>query len=174
MQIKTIQPADYDAVDQLVHAAFSQTEHGYDGEVELIHALRQDPAYQAYLEVVAFDPLQRPIGVGLLSPITIGDSPITGLALAPLAVDPAHQKQGVGRRIIQKLEQRARISGGAYISVLGWPDYYGQFGYRPASAFNVQAPWDDVPEDYYLLKPLTPSGLEGIHGTVGYLPAFQN
>lgn len=173
MQIKTIQPADFTAVDQLVHAAFEGTEHGYDGEVELIHAIRQDPAYQASLEVVAHDGGQ-PVGYGLLSPISVSDgtTTTTGVALGPLAVAPAHQRQGVGKRLIAKLEQRARISGAGYISILGWPDYYRQFGYRPASEFNVTAPFD-VPVDAYLIKGLTPAGLKAVHGTVHYLPAFN-
>ncbi|RRK10006.1 N-acetyltransferase [Lactiplantibacillus garii] len=174
MQIKTIQPADFEAVDQLIKAAFTETEHGYDGEVELVHAIRQDPAYQSYLEVVAFDGLMRPVGMGLLSPITISDgtTTTTGLALAPLAVAPAHQKEGVGRRILQKLEQRARISGATYISILGWPDYYTKFGYRPADQFDIQAPFD-VPSDAYMIKSLAPNGLDGIHGTVSYSQAFN-
>ncbi len=173
MQIKTIQPADYDAVDKLVKDAFTQTEHGYDGEVELIHALREDPAYQAYLEVVAFDRQQQPVGLGVLSPITISDGTktTTGLALAPLAVAPAHQKEGIGRRLTQKLEQRARISGATYVSILGWPDYYSKFGYRPASQFDIQAGFD-VPDDAYMIKSLAPNGLDGVHGTVHYSKAF--
>ena len=174
MLLKTIQPTDYPAIDTLIKDAFTQTDHGYDGEVELVHAIREDPLYQSYLEVVAFDH-EQPVGVGLLSPITVSDgtTTTTGLALAPLAVAPAHQKQGVGKRLMQKLEQRARVSGAAFISILGWPDYYGQFGYRLASDFDIQAPFD-VPSENYLIKGLTPTSLDGVHGTVQYLAAFAD
>lgn len=172
MILKTIQPSDYPAVDDLVKTAFTQTDHGYDGEVELMHSIRQDPAYQAYLEVVAHNQ-GRPVGVGLLSPITVSDGTTTtsGVALAPLAVAPADQKSGVGKRLMLKLEQRARISGASFISILGWPDYYTQFGYQPASQFGIQAPMT-VPDDAYMVKSLLPKGLDGVHGTVHYLDAF--
>lgn len=172
MILKTVQPADYAAIDQFVKDAFTKTDHGYDGEVDLIHAIRQDPAYQPYLEVVAHDHLQ-PVGMGLLSPITVSNdtTTATGLALAPLAVAPAFQNQGVGRRLIEKLEQRARISGAAFVSILGWPAYYSQFDYQPAANFDIQAPFA-VDSDAYLVKAPTPDGLKTIHGTIGYLDAF--
>lgn len=173
MQITTIQPRQYAAVDQLLKAAFSATDHGYDGEAELVAAIRQDPSYQAYLEVVAVEN-EQVVGTGLLSDITISNDTTTtsGVALAPLAVLPDHQKRGIGKKILTKLEQRARIAGYAYISVLGWPDYYSQFSYRPADQFDIQAPFD-VPSDSYLIKPLTPTSLSGVTGTVQYLPAFN-
>lgn len=173
MIIKTVQPADFDSIDQFVTAAFTQTDHGYDGEAELIRALRKDPAYQPYLEVVAHDHAQ-PVGMGLLSTITVSDGATNtiGLALAPLAVAPAFQGQGIGRKLIAKLEQRARISGSTFISITGWPDYYTKFGYQPASKFDIHAPFE-VPDDAFLIKPLAPNGLDGIHGTVQYPAAFN-
>lgn len=172
--IRTIQPNDFKKVDTLLHDAFTNTPHGYDGESELVTRIREDPTYDCDLEVVAVDDDDQIIGPGLLSQIIIENADhlkTIGLALAPLAVDPTYQRQGIGQQIIKELEKRAIAHGFSFISILGWPDYYQQFGYRPASKFNITASFD-VPDDAYLIKALTQDDLDNISGTIHYLPAF--
>jgi putative acetyltransferase len=50
--------------------------------------------------------------------------------LAPLAVTPALQKQGIGSRLIQTGFEKLKKAGIAHIFVLGDPAYYGRFGFR--------------------------------------------
>lgn len=49
--------------------------------------------------------------------------------LGPLAVLPAHQKQGVGSALVAAGHDRLRAAGTAHVVVLGDPRYYGRFGF---------------------------------------------
>ncbi|MCP8857014.1 GNAT family N-acetyltransferase [Latilactobacillus fuchuensis] len=168
MLIRTIEPQDTLNVTALIQTAFTASEHGYGGEVGLVNELRKDATYQATLEVVAVDQ-QTIMGHGLLSEIQIGEH--RGLALAPLAVLPTQQRQGIGGQIIQALETRAQQAGYRLISILGDPQYYSRFGYEPANDYQITAPFE-VPADAYLIKALVPDGLNAVHGMVSYRPAF--
>ncbi len=65
------------------------------------------------------------------------------LALAPLAVLPERQGQGVGRALME--EGLRRVS--APVLVLGDPAYYGRFGFEPAAPRGITNPWRiDGPE----------------------------
>lgn len=174
MKVETIEIEDHSAVEQLLRRAFTETPHGYDGEAELVTALRQDPKYNAKAELVAKDDNGQIIGQVLVTPIIV-DGPQSdshGAALAPLAVDPKWQHKGVGKALMQAIEQTAKDLGIHFIIVMGWSDYYAKFGYVPASHFNIRAPYD-VPDENFMAKAVTPHGLENINGTVRYLDAFD-
>lgn len=168
MQLRTAKPEDDGAIDALICIAFAGTDHGYDGEAELVTALQQDATFNPELAVVAIQD-EQVIGYGLLTEVTVASQ--VGLCLAPLAVAPKHQKQGVGGQLIAALEQRAVAAGYGFISILGWPAYYTRFGYVPASQYDVQAPML-VPDEAFMIKAVTPGGLTGVRGTLQYLPAF--
>ncbi len=173
MLIRTIRQEDYSAVDDLLRSAFSKTTDGYHNEAELVNKIRLDPSYHKKLEVVADDDNQI-VGHGLLSEIVIINSSdsFPGLCLAPLAVQPAFQKSGIGTAIINELESRAINQGYQFISVLGWPEYYPKFGYQKASDYGIKAPFP-APDETYMIKELVPNGLRGVNGTVKYLKAFN-
>ncbi|KRN27984.1 GNAT family acetyltransferase [Lactobacillus selangorensis] len=168
--IRTYQTTDAAAVEQLLRAAFSATPHGYGNEAELVTKIRQDSHYQAQFEVVATTDAGQIVGMGLLSPIKVGS--VVGQCLAPLAVLPAFQKEGLGTALLTELEKRAAAAQVPFISILGWPDYYARFGYVPASRFDITAPYD-VPDAAFRVKALRPDGLHGVHGVVQYLRAFD-
>lgn len=174
MLIRTIRQEDYSAVDDLLRTTFSKTANGYRNEVALVGKIRADPTYQKKLEVVA-DNHNQIVGHGLLSQIhVIGPTTSSlGLCLAPLAVQPAFQKSGIGTAIINELESRAINLGYKFISVLGWPDYYPRFGYHLASKAGIKPPFP-VPDETYMVKELVPDGLKGVTGTVTYLDAFNH
>lgn len=174
MNIEAIKSPDYPAVEQLLRRAFTNTPHGYDGEAELVAALRQDPKYNPATELVAKDEHNNVIGQVLVTPIIVDgpQSDIHGAALAPLAVDPAWQRKGLGKELMAAIERAARDQGIHFIVVMGWETYYPKFGYQPASQFHIRAPFD-VPDANYLAKALVPGGLENINGTVRYLDAFD-
>lgn len=78
------------------------------------------------------------------------------VALAPLAVHPAHQRRGIGKALVEEAHRRLRAAGEGLSIVLGDPAYYGRFGYSheraagfdseyqcealQALAWNAQAP----------------------------------
>ena len=175
MKIRSIQPTDYPAVAQLVREAFQQSEHGYQREVAIVTNIRQEPSYHPELEVVALDEQNDELlGHGLLSEVAIVNETMsfTGLVLAPLAVAPTAQNQGVGGQLLKELEKRAKELDYPFISILGHPDYYPRFGYVPASRFQIEAPFP-VPDEAFLIKEITPGGLAGVSGMVHYSKAFE-
>ena len=80
------------------------------------------------------------------------------LALAPVAVLPAYQKQGIGGKLIVEGHRIARELGHNVIILVGHPDYYPRFGYSPAGKCNIQAPFE-VPDDAFMVLELREGGL---------------
>jgi putative acetyltransferase len=60
------------------------------------------------------------------------------VALAPLAVDPAFQKMGIGAALVAEAHRYLTAAGEKLAIVLGDPAYYGRFGYRrrPAEGYS--------------------------------------
>lgn len=175
MKIRSIEATDYSKVAQLVKEAFQESEHGYQGEAELVAKIRQESGYRPELELVVLSSKSGELlGHGLLSEAAIvkGTKSFVGLVLAPLAVAPVAQNQGVASQLIQELERRARKLDYPFISILGHPAYYARFGYVPASQFQVQAPFP-VPEEAFLMKELLPKSLVGVSGVLRYSKAFE-
>lgn len=89
------------------------------------------------------------VGHILFTRVWIGntnDSPLASI-LSPLAVAGKYQRKGIGGQLIQAglgiLRQRAV----AAVFVYGDPDYYWKFGFVPARAVDMNAPYP-LPEPY--------------------------
>lgn len=173
LMIREIQVSDYQAIRQLIKEAFSATDHGYGNEAELVEKIRQSPGYLTRLELVAIKDAEL-VGHGLLSEVKIINEGFsaTGLVLAPLAIKPVFQRQGLGKSLMWELEKQARLLDYPFISILGHADYYPKFGYQPASKFQVQAPFE-VADESFMIKPLFEDALAEIYGTVKYSDAFE-
>lgn len=170
MLLKTITKSDYQEVDRVIREAFSKSDYGYGGEAELVEKIRLEKHYDVTLEIIAIEDDQI-VGHGLLSQVTVSSK--QGLALAPLCVHPEHQGHTIGGQLLIELEARARQLDYPFISILGSPSYYSRFGYLPASQFNISPPFD-VPEEAFMIKALTPNGLNGLSGTLIYSKAFED
>lgn len=64
--------------------------------------------------------------------------------LAPLAVSPQFQKQGIGSALTRAGLARMKGEGVTRVQVLGDPAYYGRFGFAPDD--SVKPPYDLPPE----------------------------
>ena len=172
MLIEPVMPTEYPATQEVVRRAFLGADHTDGDEYQLIARLRAESEYHPEFDVVAKLSDGTIVGHAMLSPIVIGtEQHSRALALAPLAVAPQYQRQGIGGQRMRYLEKAAAASGWTAISVLGDPNYYGRFGYVPASEFGVHASFA-VPAEYYMLKELEPGALAGVRGTVQYQQAF--
>lgn len=173
MKIRTIKTEDHEKIDILIREAFTDTENGYGNESELVNKIRKSNEYVYDLEVVAAvgDEI---VGHGLLSEVKIVNeqNSYVGLVLAPLTTGTIYQGIGVGRKIIENLEERATKMNYQFISVLGHPDYYPRFGYVPASNYDIMAPFD-VPDEAFMIKPLFENALDNVNGTIKYSSAFN-
>lgn len=155
--------ADFDAVYTLIKAAFATAQHSDGTEQDLVVKLRQSSAFIPELSLIAEADGQI-VGHILLTKISIGDSSGNiALALAPLAVAPDYQRQGIGGQLIQTAHTIAKALGYHYSVLLGEPDYYQRFGYVPADNFGIIAPFD-APAGYYMAYALqnNPNTVQGI------------
>jgi putative acetyltransferase len=155
---------DIPSIRAVVHAAF-----GSAGEADLVEGLRRSGALTlSAVAVVA----SRVIGHVAFSPVTIG-GPHLALALAPVAVAPDCQRQGIGSALIRwSLEECQRLGHGVVI-VVGEPAYYPRFGFTPASPFGIQCPFPVPPEAFMVLE-LSPGAASGCRGMVRYRPEFES
>ncbi|HMA15635.1 MAG: GNAT family N-acetyltransferase [Bacteroidota bacterium] len=64
--------------------------------------------------------------------------------LAPLAVTPGRQRQGIGSALVREGLRRLEAGGTAQVHVLGDPAYYGRFGFTADE--DVAPPYPLPPE----------------------------
>lgn len=167
MDIRQEQPADYAAVYGVVKAAFAAAEHSDGDEQDLVVSLRSSPFFIPELSLVAgID--GKIVGHILFTKAVVGGH--TELALAPLSVLPAYQRQGIGRALMAEGHRVAKSLGYDYSIVLGHPGYYPKAGYRPASLYGIKAPFEVPNENFMALKLNPAAGL--LDGTVEYDRAF--
>ena len=164
IEIREETVADWGGIRQVVHSAF-----GRPGEAGLLAALRRTNT----LTFSAVAELDRRIVAHVgYSPITIGDQH-AALALAPLAVTPEYQRQGVGTALVRWSLEKCRLLGHRVVIVLGSPAYYARFGFAEASRFAIQCPFSAPPEDFMVLE-LSPGAAAECRGLVRYRPEFSS
>lgn len=173
LSFETIQPTDFDQIDQLVADAFAPVPQSQGQEVGFLHQLRTTFDYQPTFEMVAKPSIDQVVGHGILTPVTVRGTQHTTtiLALAPLAVKPTWQGNGVGSQLLSELEVRARLAGYPAVSVVGDPNYYGQRGYVMAEEFSIHNP-RLVPMGNHLIKPLNAGALAHVGGMLEYPAPF--
>jgi putative acetyltransferase len=90
------------------------------------------------------------------------NAPIRTLALAPVAVHPDFQRQGIGSALIRKGLERAYRDSWEAVFVLGDPGYYSRFGFSADAAEGYVAPYSGA---HFMMLPLG----QGNTSTVGHL-----
>ena len=158
---------DHAAVYQLVKEAFASAEHCDGNEQDLVSALRASSAFIPELSLVAVADGSI-VGHILFTKVLVGEH--IALALAPLSVHPAYQRQGVGLALMKAGHDIAQKLGYDYSIVLGSSNYYPKVGYVPASTYGILAPFDVPNENFMVLK--LNDGAAALNGTVKYDKAF--
>jgi len=120
------------AIADVIAAAFGRTD-----EADLVARLRADE--DTIFELVAQED-DAIVGHILFSRLWADRAELYG-ALAPLAVAPARQNQGVGAKLVRSGLECAREFGCHGLLVLGDPVYYGRFGFSAQAAQDVAAPF---------------------------------
>lgn len=103
--------------------------------------------------------------------IQIDKGSIPGLALAPIAVLPGFQSQGIGSQLIKRGLVESKRLGYKFIVVVGHPEYYPRFGFTSARAKGLEAPFE-VPDEAFMVFELFPGALDYVKGLVMYPPEF--
>ncbi len=117
----------------------------------------------------------RIVGHILFSPVTIVSTGTVfpAVGLAPMAVLPELQRQGIGSLLVENgLAECRRRAGHECIVVLGHPEYYPRFGFVPASEYGLKCEYD-VPDEVFMAIEPRKGALLGRAGTVKYQPEFN-
>jgi putative acetyltransferase len=156
--------ADHEAIRHVNRLAFGQ-----DDEARLVDALRDGGYLQ--LSLVA-EQAGQVIGHILFSdlPILTDAGIVPALALAPLAVLPEYQNQGIGSALVRKGLDECRQQGHKIAVVLGHPHFYPRFGFSPKLAACLTSPFSG--RDSFMALELVPGALDGVAGRVQYPPPF--
>ena len=160
-------PQDHDVILKVELAAFNQ-----DPEIKtLIIDLFKDPTAEPRVSLLAYDD-DKAVGHILFTKARI--KPGLGICslkpgghiLAPMAVIPKYQKQGIGGMLIEEGLRILKDMGVERCFVLGDPSYYSRYGFIPdARSFGFPAPYP-IPEknkEAWMVMDLVekPTGIKG-------------
>lgn len=153
---------DHKAVKEVNDRAFNQPLEG-----NIVEKLRHSDAETLSL-VAELD--NRVVGHIFFSPAGIEGHPEIegGMGLAPMAVLPEYQQQGIGKMLVKKgldiLENRHT----PFIIVLGHPGYYPKFGFESASKYGLKCQWPGVPDEAFMVLIPDKDKMQGIRGVARY------
>jgi putative acetyltransferase len=158
-----IRPAvsgDWPAIHAVETAAF-----GRPDEADLVDRLRADG--DAMVELVAVE-VGEVVGHILFSPLAT-DTGAAFAALAPVAIQPDRQKDGLGGALIEAGIAACRDLDIVAIILLGHPSYYPRFGFSAEGARKVAAPFSGRS---FMGLALTPGALDA-RVAITYAKAFS-
>ena len=163
IEVRPAAAADAKDIRRIHLAAFATT-----AEADLVDRLERDAA--SIISLVAVDRFQL-VGHVLFSRMSVeGDGePLLGVGLAPVAVVPELQRQGIGSSLIRAGLQTARWQGFQIAFVLGAPGYYGRFGFCAETAAPFASPYAGP---YFQAVPLREGFLAPSSGRADYAAAF--
>ncbi|MBW4620739.1 MAG: N-acetyltransferase [Cyanosarcina radialis HA8281-LM2] len=166
MEIRAEKPEDAIAIRQVNVAAF-----GRENEANLVDRLR---AVESTFSLVAVE-FDRIVGHIFFSPVALEgqyQDPLFLLGLAPLAVLPNYQRQGIGSLLVRHgLKECVRL-GVQAVFVLGNPKYYRRFGFVTAKEKGLGCEYK-VPDEAFMVLELQDGSLVGCRGTVKYRSEFR-
>lgn len=166
MEVRAEQTDDFETVRQVNIVAF-----GRENEANLIEQLRSVPFTFSFVAVAA----EQVVGHIFFSPVFIeGICPeLLILGLAPMAVFPNYQRQGIGSMLVQQSLRDCFQLGCRAVVVLGHPTYYPRFGFVRASAKGLRCEYD-VPDEVFMVLESENGTLRGVEGTVKYRSEFMS
>ncbi|TDB79689.1 GNAT family N-acetyltransferase [Micromonospora sp. KC721] len=171
MLIRRETPADIQPIHAVHTAAFARSgaPDGVPVEASLVDALRADAGWLPALSLVATDPDGQVVGHVVGTRGTVGGEPVA-VGLGPLGVLPARQRHGVGSALMHAVLAAADALDVPLVVLLGHPEYYPRFGFRPAVELGVTPPGPWEPP-YFMARPLAAWRPE-IRGAFAYAAPF--
>ena len=153
--------ADLAAIDDVHRAAFASEPHSLHNEHEIVRALRASGKLAVSLVT---EREGRVVAHVAASPVSIsGASGWYGLG--PVAVLPAFQRAGIGKRLVGEAVKRLRAMAAQGCVVVGEPAFYSKFGFRADAALVFPG----VPAEYLQVLRF---GADAPRGEVVYDRAF--
>ncbi|MEG4913335.1 N-acetyltransferase [Microcoleus sp. B7-D4] len=166
MDIRTEKPEEVEAVRNINIAAF-----GRENEANLVARLRGIASTFSFVAVES----DRIVGHIFFSPVVVEGKCSRNVliqGLAPVAVLPNYQRQGIGTLLIREGLKECGRSGFQAVVVLGHPEFYPRFGFIPASRKSLKCEYD-VPDEAFMVLELESGSLQDCSGTVKYRSEFS-
>ncbi|MEX2630705.1 MAG: N-acetyltransferase [Tistlia sp.] len=157
-QILAERPEDAALIDPLLDRTF-----GPERMTKTVYRLREMLAPVSGLSFAAIDPDGELLGSIRYWPILIEGKP--AILLGPLAVEPRLQGKGIGKALVRHSLREARRLGHAIAAVVGEPEYYEPFGFRPATAYGLILPGPVDPRRFQAQE-LATGALDGLRGLI--------
>jgi len=141
--IREEKPEDIAGIRVVNESAFERPE-----EANIIDKMRDNCEGLLSLVAIEGDDI---IGHILFSPAVIKGEKrkIVGMGLAPMAVIPERQGQGIGTALIERGIACLRELDCPFVIVLGHTEYYPRFGFKPASRYGLKSQWKGVPDEAF-------------------------
>jgi putative acetyltransferase len=163
LNIRETTPVDIKDILYVEREAFQR-----DSEVNITRDMLSDPSAEPRISLLAFVKNQ-PVGHILFTRVYIEGNPQIEVSfLAPLAIIPNFQKQGIGGALIKEGVKRLSKMGVDLVFVIGHPKYYPRFGFAPASKLGFQ-PTYPLPTEVataWMVLPLRPNIIGATSGKV--------
>lgn len=165
-------PQDYSSVNKVIEQAFREVEESNQMEHFLVNRLRHSDAFIPKLSLVA-EIKGEIIGHVLLTKIDIESKTDStpSLVLAPIAILPKFQNQGIGSKLIIEAHKKAIKLEYTSVVLLGHANYYPRFGYKKAIDYGIEFPFA-VPYENAMAIELIPNALQKVNGVVKFSKAF--
>ena len=165
MLIRDESLGDYRVVEELYLEAFDTP-----AEARLLSSLR----FRATpLVSLIIEEGMRLVGHIMFTPVTLnGSAELNLMGLAPMAVIPDRQRCGFGSALVEEGLIRCQMLDCGAVVVLGHPEFYPRFGFRPAAELGINCEYD-VPADVFMALELAPGYLENRGGSISYHPSFN-
>ncbi|MBP1960985.1 GNAT family N-acetyltransferase [Paenibacillus aceris] len=169
MRIRTEEIKDDEAVHHLNVAAFGNRED----EAQLVERIRSSEGFIPKLSIVA-EIDHKLVGHILLSKAKVVDAAKEHevIVLAPIAVNPDYQKQGVGSQLILEGIRRTKDIGYGAVFLIGHPTYYPKFGFKPARSYGYELKQFQVPDEVFMVCEVVKGQLQNMKGELQYPDSF--
>lgn len=167
-KIRFEKPEDIAFIHSVNEQAFGRV-----SEAKLVDTLRL--ACTDHLSLVA-DDNGSIIGHLMFTPVVVtdGKQKTEGMGLAPMAVLPSKQRQGIGTQLVDTGLQILKEKGCPFVIVLGHPEYYPRFGFQAASGCNIRTKWDGVPDEAFMILVMDHEAMQNVSGVATFMDEFND
>jgi putative acetyltransferase len=162
IEIREERAGDIAAIRDVNRRAFARNQ-----EANIVDALRSNGASLLSLVAVVDG---RVVGHIIYSPASVNG--VTGAALGPMAVDPDHQRLGIGSRLVEAGTAKLAASGSPFVIVVGHAGFYPRFGFTRGAALGITCEWE-VPDDAFMVLVLDRERMQSVSGPAVYRHEFS-
>ncbi|MCJ7518683.1 MAG: N-acetyltransferase [Anaerolineaceae bacterium] len=165
--IREEKPQDIGRIREINDAAFSQPNEG-----QIVDWIRESCLDTLSLVAVMNGKI---VGHIFFSPVEIESQSwiVKGMGLAPMAVTPDYQNQGIGSQLVCEGLSKVKKKGYPFVVVLGYPAFYPRFGFQQASGLGLKCQWKDVPDEAFMAIIFNEEKMKGVAGVARYRDEFD-